>query len=112
MSHKNTFEDLHLAIQDAFNFDNDHLYEIYIGGSRQTAKITYTGDPYKGVENDVTMGEVDIYKGQKIKYIFNFRNQWEFDIIVTDIDKNAPIPMKPEIIGSKGKAPEQYPTWE
>jgi hypothetical protein len=112
MSHKNTFEDLHIAIQEAFDFDNDHLYEFYIGGSRQTAKLTYTGDPYEGVENDVTMGEADIYKGQKIKYLFDFGDQWEFDIIVTDIDKNTPIPMKPEIIESKGKAPEQYPSWE
>ncbi|WP_373861703.1 IS1096 element passenger TnpR family protein [Clostridium tagluense] len=55
------------------------------------------------------MGEASIYKGQKIKYIFDFGYQWEFNIIVTDIDKNATLPMQPEVIESKGQSPEQYP---
>lgn len=112
MSHKSDFEDLHLAIQEAFNFDNDHLYEFYIGGNRRTANIIYTGHPYGGIEDDVSMDEANLYKGQKIKYIFDFGDMWEFDIIVIDIDKNVPIPIKPEIIESKGEAPEQYPSWE
>ncbi|HCS11171.1 MAG TPA: hypothetical protein DIV40_06925 [Clostridiales bacterium] len=112
MSYKNTFEDLHLAIQEVFNFDNDHLYEFYIGGSRRTAKIIYTGNPYDGVEDDTYIGEAGIYTGQKIKYIFDFGDHWEFDIIVISIDKDVPIPVKPEIIESKGESPEQYPEWE
>ena len=112
MSHENTFEELHLAIQEAFNFDNDHLYEFYIGGSRRTAKIIFTGDPSGGIENDITLGEMAIYKGQKIKYVFDFGDMWEFDITVTNIDKNVPIPVKPEIIEIKGEAPEQYPDWD
>ena len=112
MSYENTFEELHLAIQEAFNFDNDHLYEFYIGGNRRTAKMIFTGNPYSGIEDDIAIGEAAIYKGQKIKYIFDFGDYWEFDIIVTNIDKNIPIPVKPEIIESKGEAPEQYPEWE
>lgn len=112
MSYENTFEDLHLAIQEAFNFDNNHIYAFYIGGNRRTAKTIYTGNPYNGIENDVAIGEAAIYKGQKIKYIFDFGDNWEFDIIVTSIDKNVLIPDSPEIIESKGEAPEQYPEWQ
>ncbi|MBZ9633746.1 plasmid pRiA4b ORF-3 family protein [Clostridium sp. FP1] len=109
MSHRSTFEDLHLAIQSAFNFDNDHLYDFYIGGNRRTAKITYAGNPQEGIVDDITIGEASLYKGQKIKYLFDFGDEWEFDIIVTDIDKNATLPIQPEVIESKGKSPEQYP---
>ncbi|MBW9158071.1 plasmid pRiA4b ORF-3 family protein [Clostridium sp. FP2] len=109
MSHRNTFEDLHFAIQSAFNFDNDHLYDFYIGGNRRTAKITYAGNPQEGIVDDITIGEASLYKGQKIKYIFDFGYQWEFNIIVTDIDKNATLPIQPEVIESKGQSPEQYP---
>ena len=35
ISHHNYLSDLHLAIQKAFNFDNDHLYSFYIGGNRK-----------------------------------------------------------------------------
>ncbi|MBU3129827.1 plasmid pRiA4b ORF-3 family protein [Clostridium tagluense] len=109
MSHRNTFEDLHLAIQSAFNFDNDHLYDFYIGGNRRTAKITYAGNPQEGIVDDITIGEASLYKGQKIKYLFDFGDQWEFNIIVTDIDKNATLHIQPEVIESKGQSPEQYP---
>lgn len=61
-SYKNTFEELHLAIQEDFNFDNDHLYEFYIGRNKRTA-IIYTGNPYSEIEDYITIGEVTIYKG-------------------------------------------------
>ena len=112
MSHENTFEDLHLAIQDAFNFDNDHLYEFYIGGNRRTTNIIYTGNPYDGIEEDIAIGKSGLYQGQKIKYLFDFGDMWEFDIIVVSIDKNTPIPVRSEIVESKGESPEQYPEWE
>ncbi|WP_373844948.1 plasmid pRiA4b ORF-3 family protein [Clostridium sp.] len=111
MSYKNTFEDLHNIIQKAYDFDNDHLYEFYIGRNRRTAKITYAGNPYEGIVNDIAIGEASLYKGQKIKYIFDFGDEWEFDITIVDIDKNGVLPIKPEIIESKGESPEQYAEW-
>lgn len=112
MSHKNTFQDLHLAIQKAFDFDNGHLYEFYIGGNIRTAKITYAGDPYEGIVDDIPIGRASLYKGQQIKYLFDFGDQWNFDIIVTDIDKSVILPIQPEVIESKGRSPQQYQQWD
>lgn len=111
MSYKSTFKDLHNAIQGAFDFDNVHLYEFYIGGNRRTAKITYAGDPYEGIAGDITMGEASLYKGQKIMYLYDFGDEWEFDITLDDINNNDVLPIKPEVIESKGQSPEQYSEW-
>jgi hypothetical protein len=36
-----TLEDLHLAIQDAFAFDNDHLYSFFMSGKAWDAAKEY-----------------------------------------------------------------------
>ena len=44
ISGKHTLDNLHDAIQDAFDFDNDHLYAFYIGGNRKTGEPIYCRD--------------------------------------------------------------------
>lgn len=39
LAYKHTFGDLHNAIQEAFEFDNDHLYAFFIGGNREKEYI-------------------------------------------------------------------------
>jgi hypothetical protein len=53
-----------------------------------------------------------LYKGQKIYYLFDFGDMWEFELNLIKIDKNLPLPLRPIIIEEKGEAPLQYPIWE
>ncbi|MCL2321172.1 MAG: plasmid pRiA4b ORF-3 family protein [Oscillospiraceae bacterium] len=134
LSHEHTLEDLHLAIQDAFDFDNDHLYAFYINGTSKTGKeINGYPDRYgmfgvgedfgmfediDEVEDDEDSGELtankvkiedlELHKGARITYIFDFGDNWEFNIVVKQIDKDVPLPTEPEIVESKGESPPQY----
>jgi len=119
LSHKHTLEDLHLAIQKAFDFDNDHLHAFYINGNSRTGK-EIKGYPYGyGMDEDfydddeltsdrVTIEDLKLYKGAKIAYVFDFGDNWQFDIALKEINKDAPIPIKPVIVESKGESPDQY----
>jgi len=55
---EHTFEALHLAIQEAFNFDNDHLYSFYLDGkshSSYAVNSPYLEEP--PFTNEVRLGD-------------------------------------------------------
>jgi hypothetical protein len=106
-----TFSDLHMAIQEGFEFDNDHLYAYYFGGSRRKGKAIYCEDveDYDNkVAEETKIVEFELFKGQSFIYLFDFGDQWEFKVELVSFEKNGNFPIKPVIIESKGEPPEQY----
>lgn len=60
-----TLAELHLAIQDAFNFDNDHLYAFYMSGKAWDQDSEYRlpdgANPWLGLDDE---GEEDEFDNQ------------------------------------------------
>jgi len=109
LSHKHTLEDLHICIQEAFDFDNDHLYTFFMDGKR------YSDDAYHSTYGDeppfaeeAVIGKLELYKGKKILYLFDYGDSWEFLVQLVAIDENEKEIKKPKITESKGEAPPQY----
>ena len=109
MSYDYTLEDLHLAIQDAFDFDNDHLYAFYMDGKR------FSRHAYKDPRCDeapfadeAAAGQLDLYVGQRFLYFFDFGHSWEFGVELREIS-DAPHRGRPTIVAAKGTPPQQYP---
>ncbi|MEA3438083.1 MAG: hypothetical protein U9R43_16590 [Thermodesulfobacteriota bacterium] len=76
--------DVHLFIQNIINFDNDHLFEFYAGRNDRNRKIKFSGDsgsPYDGGDYESILLK-DIYplKGLKLYYLFDFGDNWLFEI--------------------------------
>lgn len=109
LSHQHTLLELHGAIQDAFDFDDDHLYSFFMDAkkySRNSYESPYSENgPYV---DEVNIGELELYEGQRILYLFDYGDSWEFNIVLEKIDSSIPLPLNPKIIEKKGKAPEQY----
>jgi hypothetical protein len=82
-----SLEDLHLAIQGAVAFDNDHLYDFYAGRNHRNRQIGYADDvawewkEQEAVFAELTLGE-DVYplEGLKLYYHFDFGDDWIFEI--------------------------------
>lgn len=109
------FEHLHLAIQNAFDFDNDHLYAFYLNGRADQKPGNVIGDPRGDCPNDeypadlCLLGEMGLYLSQSLLYVFDFGDYWEFDVEILDFfssDSKFRQPYK--LIKSVGKAPKQY----
>jgi hypothetical protein len=104
-----TFEDLHLAIQEAFEFDDDHLYSFYLDGKRYSdysVNSPYSDNP--PYTDEVRLGDTRLINKQRILYLFDYGDCWEFDILV-DVKTGTDISFeKPEIIKTAGESPEQY----
>ena len=113
VSHRHSLDDLHLAIQEAFDFDNDHLYAFYVDGNHRTGKPIYCSDATDGgkTAEETTIEDMGLYKGQKLYYLFDFGDMWEFGVELIKIEKNMPLLLKPLIIEIKGESPEQYGGW-
>ncbi len=76
--------DLHLFIQKIVNFDNDHLFEFYAGRNDRNRKIVFygnPGNPIDGGDYETTLLK-NIYplKGLKLYYLFDFGDDWLFEI--------------------------------
>lgn len=108
LAYKHTFGDLHNVIQEAFKFDNDHLYAFFIGGNRRKGMYCKYAEYEGPVAETTTIASLNLYKGERLLYLFDFGDEWEFNVELTEINEEAPVPLKPMIIESKGKSPHQY----
>lgn len=53
-----------------------------------------------------------MYPGQEILYLFDFGDNWAFQITVLSITTDAPEPADYQVLKSVSEAPEQYPNSE
>lgn len=111
MSHKLLLDHLHSAIQEAFQFDDDHLYVFCFGSSSlQGGKCIYCPyvDDHKFTTLDYTIGDLRLVKGQRFYYLFDFGDSWWFEIYVAGINRDSTLSSDYEIIGrsvdSKGNS--------
>jgi len=108
-SANHTLLDLHNSIQKAYKFDDDHLYSFFMDGkpwSREKFTCPYEAEgPHV---DEVRIGELGLFVGQGILYLFDYGDEWCFRVELEEILTERPKSGKPKIIGTKGKAPKQY----
>jgi len=99
------------TILQAVKFDNDHLYTFEYRNSLgmwEAINHPYMDNP--PFTSIVTVGQLPIRVGQRLTYIFDFGNHWEFDVLFESFDPNKDI-QGVQIIQSHGRAPKQYHSW-
>jgi len=100
------------AILDAFEFDNDHPHAFFMDNkifSRWNCYYVRGVEDYHPKTDETSLEDTGVQVGQKFKYLFDFGDEWIFQCkVLKELDE----PTKyPEVIRSKGEAPEQYPEW-
>lgn len=112
LSSQHTLHDLHNYIQGAFDFDNDHMYSFFMDGRAWSINKFTCPQDYEGPHSDeVKIGELQLYKKQKFLYLFDYGDEWRFNVEVFDIEETNVKLLRPEIIEIKGDLPQQYPNW-
>ena len=110
---KHSLYDLHMMIQEAFDFEDDHLYSFYMDG-KQYSKIRFN-DPRGGEPpfvDECILGESEhLSLHKKILYLFDYGDSWYFDIVLEKIEEGQ-LEDDGDIIESIGESPQQYPDWE
>jgi hypothetical protein len=107
-----TLWDLSQLILQSFDFDCDHLdmfsYKNQLGRTVQVVHPYMNDSPST---DEVKIADLPLAVGSVIEYLFDFGDNWEFQLQLEEI-KSDLRPGYGEIIASEGKAPEQYPDWE
>jgi hypothetical protein len=102
-----TLEDLHFLIQKSVDFDMDHLYYFQIGsGTSQRRYFAPECEDEIWQADTVSLAELSPYEGMQFEYLFDFGDEWHFQITVERI--LAEHTQECEISRIRGEAPEQY----
>lgn len=102
-----TLEELHYLIQKSVGFDMDHLYYFQIGsGTSQRRYYAPECEDEIWQADAVLLAELLPYEGMQFGYLFDFGDEWNFQITVKCILNEHT--QECEISEVKGEAPEQY----
>jgi hypothetical protein len=106
-------EELAETIIGAFEFTYDHLYQFSY--RNRFGVGTHVNHPYMDDgpwASEVRVGDVPLQEGQSMTYLYDFGDQWEFDVTLERVDPPDPAMKEPVILDVRGEAPEQYPSWD
>lgn len=114
---KSSLYDLHDAIQNAVDFDRDHLFEFFAGRTYRSRTVVFDDDPGDGFDtySKLKLGRVyPLPKSCKLYYLFDFGDSWYFEIRKSRKKPTEPQPgvKYPRVVEAIGPNPEQYPCWD
>ena len=117
-------EDLHYAIFNAFDREDEHMYEFQFGksphdphGKRYTLTEMYD-DPFAkpdkpaGDVTRTTIGSLGLKVDQAFGYWFDFGDDWWHQINVIAVEDEAPRGKYPRVTKRVGESPPQYIDWD
>jgi hypothetical protein len=119
-----TLQHLHRAIFDAFDREEEHMYEFQFGtgphdqsGDRYVLPIEFN-DPFDadsqatGDLTETTIASLHLEVGRAFGYWFDFGDNWYHQIDVVAIGEAEPRRRYPRIVTRVGESPPQYPPLE
>jgi hypothetical protein len=103
-----TLADLHLEIQEVFDFDDDHLYSFFMSNK------PWDGPGYGRIEEGKSFNaaekklfELGLEIGQEFLYIFDYGTEWRFKIKAESFMDEVEIEQS-ELVDAKGENLDQY----
>jgi hypothetical protein len=109
-----TLHDLHEAIQDAFDWDDDHLYAFFLSGKAWDQQTAYESPFGEGERSAAKyrLEHLSLQPGQQIAYIIDFGDELQHQIKLEAIIPGGAQPgvEYPQITERHGDAPPQYPS--
>ena len=115
-----TLEDFHETIFEAFDREEEHLYEFQIGGRGPMdpearryvlsvmAGVTLADDEAAGSVSETTIASIGLQKDESFGYWFDFGDDWWHQINLVSIEKVAPAGEYPKVTARIGNSPPQY----
>ncbi|MBI1853781.1 MAG: plasmid pRiA4b ORF-3 family protein [Planctomycetes bacterium] len=120
-----TLRDLHRAIFEAFNREDEHMYEFQVGGkgtidpnakryvlpSAMALRFAASNQPAGDVTR-TTLGLLRLEAADHFIYWFDFGDDWRHQIDVEAVSDKVPKGKLPRVINRVGESPPQYIDWD
>lgn len=98
------------AVLASVDFDEDHLYQFSYRdrfGSLHQIYHPYMRREEPLIASEIAVGSLSLQVGQTMNFLFDFGDEWEFDLLLETIDPNQKL-RKAKILETHGDAPAQY----
>ncbi len=115
-------DELHCAIRQAFDWDEDHCWGFQIGGTRsQARKAIHYGmeeadggpwGPMLRLAEGATLMTLGLRTRSRFFYLYDFGASWWHEIRVVKTDHLPRKVRLPRVVARVGKNPPQYPNAE
>ena len=104
-----TLDELATMIIRAYDFDFDHLYQFTysnrFGGRKRVAHPYIKEVP---ATDEVELGELPLQLGTKMEFVYDFGDNWTFEVTLEQINPSPAIVKAPQVIETHGESPTQY----
>ena len=106
-----TLEDLHFAIQEAVEFDNDHLYCFFLSRTDSSRSREYFNDENERIFSRTMRQMFPLPAKQSLYYLFDWGDEWVFKVSPTRKRPHEPVKRVtyPRMESESGTKPVQYP---
>ena len=108
-----SLDELAGVILCAFKLDDDHLYDFRFRDQRGKSRVynhPYTDEgPFTP---EIAVEETDLALKGEMLFTFDYGDYWQFKVRLEQIEAGPCRLRGPEVVGSAGKAPAQYPRSE
>uniref|UniRef100_B8HM70 Plasmid pRiA4b Orf3-like domain-containing protein n=1 Tax=Cyanothece sp. (strain PCC 7425 / ATCC 29141) TaxID=395961 RepID=B8HM70_CYAP4 len=114
ISSEATLEILGQLIRESVDFDSDHLdmfsYKDPLGRNVEIyhpyceGEVKYT--------DEVKVVDLPLKPGVEMTYLFDFGDNWEFKLLLEEIQPGQPKRNSNKVLERRGQSPEQYPDWD
>lgn len=95
-------------ILEAVHFDSDHLYMFTYRNGFGTLDAVHHSYMEEGPwASEVQIGELELPRGQPMTFLFDFGDQWNFEVVLEKIEADRNI-QQPVLLDLHGEPPEQY----
>lgn len=115
MPANSSFEELHLAIQEHFGFDNSQMASFYEsdenwerGEEIMLMDMSMNDKQEVRLMKETLIGELLSAQDQKMLYVFDFLVMWTFFVEVVSIGSFSGDIEYPNVLLSVGDSPDQY----
>jgi hypothetical protein len=110
---ENTMEDLLNLVLDSVEFDHDHLYAFTYRDEMGVSVSIFDPRSDEGPwADEVEVGMLGLQPGQAVGLLYDYGDNWEFQLKLERINPAGAEESKPRILESHGKSPEQYRSWD
>jgi Plasmid pRiA4b ORF-3-like protein len=109
------------GITAAFDFDFDHAFGFYSDLKNPYSRAGERYELFADIEDiESDAGSVERTKagsvfgtvGKKMLFLFDYGDEWRFQLEVIGLGEKVPKTRYPRIVSTVGKAPPQYPSFD
>jgi len=108
-----SLDDLAYAILDAYDFDDDHLWDFRFrdqrGKNRQYHRPEGDEGPYA---DQISVADTELPLKGEMLFTFDYGDDWQFKVVLENVEPSRCRLKRPRIVSSAGKSPQQYPDWD